>query len=75
MKLVQYKEPIVSTVDTDGLVLKHQAISSYNAEYASNVFPAVYGFKFIPADNPETDATLLGRQQADQLSIAWYGLI
>ena len=24
---------LVSTVDTDGLVLKHQSISSYSAEY------------------------------------------
>ena len=32
MKLVQYNEYLVSTVDTDGLVLKHQGISSYSAE-------------------------------------------
>ena len=41
MKLVQYNEYLVSIVDTDGLVLKHQAISSYSAEYApcfSNCF-------------------------------------
>ena len=37
MTLDQYNEYLESTVDTDGLVLKHQAISSYNAEY-----PAVY---------------------------------
>ena len=33
MKLVQYGNHLVSTVDTDGLVLKHQAISSYSAKY------------------------------------------
>ena len=33
MKLLQYKEYLVTTVDTDGLVLQHQGISSYSAEY------------------------------------------
>ena len=33
MKPVEYKAYLVSTVDTDGLVLEHQAISSYSAEY------------------------------------------
>ena len=33
---------LVSTVDTDGLVLQHQAISSHSAEY-THMFPAVYG--------------------------------
>ena len=32
MKLVQDNLYLVSTVDTDGLVLQHQDISSYNAE-------------------------------------------
>ena len=32
MKLVQYHEYLVSTVDTDALVLQHQGISNYNAE-------------------------------------------
>ena len=34
MKLIQYNGYSVSTVDTDGLVLKHQGISSYSTEYA-----------------------------------------
>ena len=34
MKLVQNKEFSVSPVVTDALVLKHQGISSYRAEYA-----------------------------------------
>ena len=31
---MQYKEYLITTVDTDALVLKHQGISSYSAEYA-----------------------------------------
>ena len=38
LKLAQYNEYSVSTVDTGGLVLQHQGISSYNAEYASICF-------------------------------------
>ena len=34
MKLDQYDKKSVRTVDTDGLVLWHQGISSYSAEYA-----------------------------------------
>ena len=37
MKLVQYNEYLVSIVDTDGLVLKHQDISSHSAEYTPMV--------------------------------------
>ena len=33
MKLNQSNEYLVSTVDTDGLLLLHQDISSYSAEY------------------------------------------
>ena len=33
MNLVEYNAYLASTVDTDGLVLEHQAISSYSAEY------------------------------------------
>ena len=33
MKLVQFIEYLVSTVDTDGLVPEHQGSSSYRAEY------------------------------------------
>ena len=34
MKLFQYNNYLVSTVDTDGLVLYHQGISCYSAENA-----------------------------------------
>ena len=37
MKL-QYIKYFVGTVDTDGLVLEHQGISSYSAENASLYF-------------------------------------
>ena len=30
--MAQYNEYLVSTVDTDGLVLQHQAISSHSAK-------------------------------------------
>ena len=33
-KLVQYNGYLVSSVDTDGVVLWHQGISSYCSEYA-----------------------------------------
>ena len=33
MELAQYHEYSVSTVDTEGLVLEHQGISSHSAEY------------------------------------------
>ena len=32
-ELVQYNEYLANTVDTDGLVLQHQVISSHSAEY------------------------------------------
>ena len=38
MKLVQYIEYLVSTVDTDALVLQHQGISSHSDEYAPMCF-------------------------------------
>ena len=38
MKLVQCNEYLVSTVDTDGLVLKLQDISSYSVQYAPVCF-------------------------------------
>ena len=34
MKVVQYNEYLVSTVDTDALVLEHQGIRGCNVEYA-----------------------------------------
>ena len=43
MKLVQYKECLVSIVYTDGLVLQHQGISSYSAEYAPMHFQLFMG--------------------------------
>ena len=32
-RVIQSNEYLVSTVDTDGLALKHQGISSYSAKY------------------------------------------
>ena len=43
MKLVQYKEYLVSIADTDDLVLQHQAISSYSAEYVPLCFQLFIG--------------------------------
>ena len=45
MKLAQYNEYLIvlSTVATDGLVLKHQAISIHSAEYAFMHFPVFKG--------------------------------
>ena len=40
MKLAWYNEYSIRTVDTDGLVLQHQGISSHSAEYALIRFPA-----------------------------------
>ena len=37
MWLIQYNEYLVNTVDTDGLVLQHQGISSYSAKYATSL--------------------------------------
>ena len=34
VKLVQYNEYLVNIVDIGGLVLYHQSISSYSADYA-----------------------------------------
>ena len=43
MKLVQYNEYLVNTVDTDGLVLKHQGISRYSVEYTPICFQLFVG--------------------------------
>ena len=43
MKLAQYNECLISIVDTDGLVLLHQGISSHSADYAPMHFPVVKG--------------------------------
>ena len=43
MKLVQYNEYLISIVDTDGLVLLHQDISSHSADYAHMRFPVFKG--------------------------------
>ena len=42
MKLVQYNKHFTSTVATDALVLKHQAISSYSAEYTPMCFQCLW---------------------------------
>ena len=44
MKLVQYNEYSICAVDTAGLVLKHQDVSSHSAEYASMRFHIFYVF-------------------------------
>ena len=44
MKLVQYIECLVSIVDTDALVLKHQGISSHRAKNATIHFPVSKGW-------------------------------
>ena len=38
MELIQSNEYLVSTVDTDDLVIQHQSISSHSAEYTSMLF-------------------------------------
>ena len=38
MKHVKYDEYLISTLDTDGLVLQHQAISGHSAEYVPVCF-------------------------------------
>ena len=43
MKLVQYNECLVSIVNTDGLVLYLQGISSHSADYALMCFPVFKG--------------------------------
>ena len=43
MKLVQYNWYLVSIVDTDGLVLQHQGISSYSAEHKPMRFQPFMG--------------------------------
>ena len=42
-KLVQYNECLVSIVDTDGLVLQHQGISSHSADDVPMRFPVFKG--------------------------------
>ena len=43
MKLFQYTKYLVSTVDTDDLVLQHQGISSYSAVYIPMYFHLFMG--------------------------------
>ena len=43
MKLVQYNEYLVSTMDTDDLMLQHQGICSYSAEYTPIEFQLFMG--------------------------------
>ena len=47
MNLVQYNEYQISIVATDGLVLQHQGISSYNAEYAPMCFQSFMGYPTV----------------------------
>ena len=41
--MARYNEYLVSTVDTDGLVLQNQDISSHSAEYAPMHFQLFMG--------------------------------
>ena len=43
MKLIKYNVYLVSTVDTDGLVLQHQGSNSHSAEYAPMHFQMFMG--------------------------------
>ena len=43
MKLIQYNEYLVSTMDTDALVLKHQGISIPRAAYTTMHFQLFKG--------------------------------
>ena len=43
LKLVRYNGYLVSAVDTDGLVLKHQGISSQSANYTPVHFQLLMG--------------------------------
>ena len=43
MKPLQYNEYFINTVDTDGLALWHQIISSYSVEYAPMRFSVFKG--------------------------------
>ena len=47
MKLAQYNEYLVSIVDTDFLVLKHQDISNHSAELASMRFYLFIGKRIV----------------------------
>ena len=42
VKVLQYNEHLVSPVDTDGLVLKHQGISSHSADYIPSMHFQVF---------------------------------
>ena len=43
MKLAQYHGNLFSTIDTDGLVLQYQGISSYSADYTPVCFQLFMG--------------------------------
>ena len=43
MKMLQLIDCLISTEGTDGLVLKHQGISSHSADYAPMRFPVFKG--------------------------------
>ena len=43
MKLVQYNEYLISTVDTDGQMLEYQGNSSHSADYIPMPFQVFMG--------------------------------
>ena len=43
MKLIQYNEYVISTVDTDGLMLQHKGIHNYSAYDAPMHFQLFMG--------------------------------
>ena len=46
MKLMKCNRYLVSTIDTDGLVLQHQGISSQSAEYVTYVSSCIWVIVF-----------------------------
>ena len=47
MKLVQYNKCLISSEETDGLVLQHQDICSHSDDYAPMRFPVFKGKKLF----------------------------
>ena len=43
MKFVQYNDCLVNSVDTDGMVHRHQGINIYIADYAPTCFQLLIG--------------------------------
>ena len=67
VKLAYHNKYSVSTVDTDGLVLKHQAISSHSAEYA----PVRYNAVITPMCLIKYSSTLYKFQKWWNFLISW----